>query len=196
MLKCSLTMVTAFPHQSDFESLCWTLKLGRFHIDLFLVADRLMVRALPPMKALKRYLSRKDSFTYNSEFMLVLSRQGLSLCSIAQLKLLEQNHLWDFYLWVKSVTHVGSQHLKNKTVFYSSNRWSFSETKWTFFFVSLFLLGCSQTSSKSSTAWHIPVSYSRTRRQKQTSSTTSHTSKIIGCNSFPEDRNSFLSFPL
>lgn len=57
------------------------------------MADRLMVRALPPMKALKRYLSRKDSFTYNSEFMLVLSRQGLSLCSIAQLKLLEQNHL-------------------------------------------------------------------------------------------------------
>lgn len=88
------------------------------------MADRLMVRALPPMKALKRYLSHKDSFTYNSEFMLVLSRQGLSLCSIASfVKVVgAKPSLRFFYLWVKSVTHVESQHLKNKTVFYSSNR--------------------------------------------------------------------------
>lgn len=52
-------------------------------MDLLLVADRLMVRALPPMKVLRRYLSFKGSFMYNSEFMLVLSCQGLSLFSIA-----------------------------------------------------------------------------------------------------------------
>lgn len=60
-----------------------------------------------------------------------------------------------------------------------------------FFFICLFfLLGFSQTFSKSSTTWHIPVLYSQTAREKQTFSTTSHTSKIIGCNCSFDNTNS------